>query len=93
MDSDKGLGNPYIPVSDNVLNSEQTLLLRTWREKSRTADRLVEKRMTVLFLVVGAILLACVLYYALRVKSSFDPDQQHPAAMYEYSSTPIVLAV
>lgn len=89
MDSDQGLGNSGMPISDNTLNSEQTLLLRTWKEKSRTADRLVEKRMTVLFLVVGLILLASVLYYAFRARASFDPNQQHPAAMNEYTSTPI----
>lgn len=89
MDSDQGLGNSGMPISDNTLNSEQTLLWRTWREKSRSADRLAERRMAVLFLVVGVILLACVLYYALRARASFDPNQQHPAAMNEYSSTPI----
>ena len=89
MDSDQGLGNSGVPIFDNALNSEQILLWRTWREKSRSTDRLAEKRMTVLFLVVGVILLACVLYYAFRVRDSFDPNQQHPAAMNEYSSTPI----
>lgn len=89
MDSDQGLGNSGVPIFDNTLNSEQTLLWRTWREKSRSADRLAEKRMTVLLLVVGVILLACVLYYAFRARASFDPNQQHPAAMNEYSSTPI----
>ena len=90
MDSDQGLGNSGMPISDNPLNSEQTLLWRTWTEKSCRLDRLAERRMTVLFLAIGVILLACVLYYALRVKASFDPNQRHPAAMYEYSSTPIV---
>ena len=72
-------------ISDNELSSEQKLLWRTWGEKSRRVDRLVEKRMTVLFLATGVILLACVLYYALRAKASSDPSQQYPAA-----STPIV---
>ena len=72
-------------ISDNELTSEQKLLWRTWGEKSRRVDRLAEKRMTVLFLAVGLILLACVLYYALRAKASFDSNQQYPAA-----STPIV---
>ena len=90
MDLDQGSGKPGARISDTRLNSEQTLLWRTWTEKSRRLDRLAERRMTVLFLAVGVILLACVLYYALRVKASFDPNQQYPAAMYEYSSTPIV---
>ena len=89
MDSDKGLGNLGMQISDNTLISEQTLLWRTWREKSSRLDRLAEKRMTVLFLVAGAILLACVLYYAFRARASFDPNQEHPVAMNEYSSTPI----
>ena len=62
-----------MPISDNTLNSEQTLLWRTWREKSRIADRLAEKRMTVLFLVVGVILLACVLYYAFGLEPHLIP--------------------
>jgi hypothetical protein len=77
-------------VSDNALSSEQTRLWHTWREKSRRVDRLAEKRMTVLFLAVGLVLLAAVCYYAFRAKASFDPSQQHPAAIYEYSSTPLV---
>ena len=80
-----------MPISDSTLNSEQKLLSRTWKEKSRRVDMLAEKRMTVLFLAVGLALLASVLYYAFRAKSSFDPNQQHnPTAMYEYSLTPIV---
>jgi hypothetical protein len=88
MDSDQGLGKRSMRISDNALNSEQTLLWRTWREKSSRVDGLAERRMTVLFFAVGLILLACALYYALRVKASFDPNQQHPPAMYEYTSTP-----
>ena len=76
-------------MSDTAFNSEQTLLWRNWAEKSRSLDRLAERRMTVLFLAVGVILLACVLYYVLQARASFDPNQQYPAAMNEYSSTPI----
>jgi hypothetical protein len=74
-----------MPISDSTLNSEQKLLWRTWKEKSRRVDMLAEKRMTVLFLAVGLILAACVLYYALRAKAAFDPNQQNTAA-----SSPIV---
>jgi Tfp pilus assembly protein PilN len=76
-------------MSDNTLNSEQKLLLLTWREKSRHLDRLTEQRMKFLLLAVGLILVGYILYCALRAKASFDPNQQ-PAAMYEYSSTPLV---
>lgn len=77
-------------MSDSALSSEQSLLWHTWREKSRRVDLLVEKRMTFLFSAVAIVLLGCILYYALRAKASFDPNQHQPAAMYEYSSTPIV---
>ena len=91
MHSDQGLAKQNMRLSDNALSSEQTLLWRTWKEKSRRVDRLAEKRMTVLFLAVGVVLLASVLYYAFRAKSSFDPNQQHnPTARYEYSLIPIV---
>ena len=46
--------------------------------------------MTVLFLAIGLVLLAAVCYYAFRAKASYDPNQQHPAAIYEYSLTPLV---
>ena len=90
MDSDQALAKQGMRIPDNALSSEQTLLWHTWREKSRRVDRLAEKRMTVLFLAVGLVLLAAVCYYAFRAKASFDPNQQHPAAIYEYSLTPLV---
>ena len=90
MDSGQDVARQGMRISDNVLSSEQTLLWQTWREKSRRGDRLAEKRMTVLFLAVGLVLLAAVCYYAFRGKVSFDPNQQHPAAIYEYSLTPLV---
>ena len=77
-------------MSDSALSSEQKLLWHTWREKSRRVDLLVEKRMTFLFSAVAVVLLGYILYYALRAKASFDPNQQQPAAMYEYSSISIV---
>lgn len=76
-------------ISDDVLTSEQKLLWHTWQEKSRRLDLLADKRMKVLVVTVGLILLGCVLYYAVQAKASFDPNQQ-PAAIYEYSSTPLV---
>ena len=76
-------------MPDNTLTSEQKLLWFTWREKSRRLDRLTEKRMTLLLLAVGLILLGCILYYAVQAKASYDPNQQS-AAIYEYSSTPLV---
>lgn len=76
-------------ISDDVLSSEQKVLWRTWQEKSRRLDLLADKRMKVLVIAVGLILLGCIAYYVLRAKASFDPNEQ-PAAMYEYSSTPFV---
>lgn len=77
-------------MSDSALSSEQKLLWHRWREKSRRVDLLVKKRMTFLFSAVAVGLLGCILHYALRAKASFDPNQQQPVAMYQYSSTPIV---
>jgi hypothetical protein len=90
MDSDQDLAKQGMRISDNALSSEQTLLWHTWREKRRRVDRLAEKRMTVLFLAVGLVLLAAACYYAFRANASFDPNQQHPAAIYEYSLTLLV---
>jgi hypothetical protein len=90
MDSNQDLATQGMRISDNALSSEQTLLWNTWREKSRRIDRLAEKRMTVLFLAVGLVLLAAVSYYAFRAKAPFDPNQQRPATIYENSLTPLV---
>lgn len=76
-------------IPDNVLDTEQKVLWHTWQERRRRADRLADRRMTVLFLAVCLILLACTLYYALRAKVSFDSDQQQRAVVCEYSSIPI----
>ena len=78
-----------MPISDNELNLEQKLLWSTWQEKSQRADRLTEKRVTILALAVGVILLGCILYYTLRPKASFDPDHLQRGFVHAYSSSRI----
>jgi hypothetical protein len=78
-----------MPIPNHALDSEQKLLWRTWQEKRRRADGLADRRMTVLFLAVGLILLACTLYYAFWPKVFFDSDQQQRVAVWEYLSIPI----
>ena len=78
-----------MPISNDELNSEQKLLWSTWQEKSRRADRLTEKRVAILGLAVGVILLGCILYYALRAKESFDPEHLQRGFVSAYSSSRI----
>ncbi len=78
-----------MPISNDELNSEQKLLWSTWQEKSRRADRLTEKRVAILGLAVGVILLGCILYYALRAKASLDPDRLQRGLISAYSSSRI----
>jgi len=78
-----------MPISDNELDSEQKLPWSTWQEKSRRADRLTEKRVVILGLAVGVILLGCILYYALRAKASLDPDRLQHGLVYAHSSSRI----
>ena len=78
-----------MPISNDELNSEQKLLWSTWQEKSRRTDRLTEKRVAILALAVGVIVLGCVLYYALRAKASFDPDRLQRGLVSAYSSSRI----
>ncbi len=78
-----------MPTSDNELYSEQKLLWSTWQEKSRRADRLTEKRVAILGLAVGVILLGCILYYGLRAKASLDPDRLQRGLISAYSSSRI----
>lgn len=89
MDADQSLGEQRLQMADTASNSEQKLLWRSWTEKGLRVDRLAERRMTVLFVAVGVILLACVLYYVLQARASFDPNQQHTAAMNDTGSTPV----
>jgi len=78
-----------MPTSENELDSAQKLLWSTWQEKRQRTDRLTEKRVAILGLVVGAILLGCILYYALRAKASFDPDRLPRGLVHAYSSSRI----
>jgi len=50
---------------------------------------LTEKRVTILALAVGVILLGCILYYTLRPKASFDPDHLQRGFVHAYSSSRI----
>jgi hypothetical protein len=71
---------------ENSLDSEQELRWRTWQEKGRRNDRLADKRMKVLFSIVGLILLACMLYYAFRPKISPDSNYVRRAIAYYHTS-------
>jgi len=53
-----------MPISQNSLDSELELRWRTWLDKGKRADRLADKRMKVLFSVVGVILLVWILVNA-----------------------------
>jgi hypothetical protein len=76
-----------MPISDTELDSKHQLLWTTWQEKSRLADRVTDKRVAILGLTVGLILLGCILYYALRAKASVDPDHLQRGLVYACSSS------
>ena len=63
-----------MPIAEKSPDSEQELRWRTWQEKGQRVDRLAEKRMKIVFSIVGLILLALILYYAMRTKASPDSD-------------------
>ena len=69
-----------MPIAEKSPDSEQELRWRAWQEKGRRADRLAEKRMKVLFSIVGLILVAVILYYVFRAKISPDSDHVQRAA-------------
>lgn len=60
-----------MPIAEKSPDSEQELRWRTWQQKGRRADLLAEKRMKVLFSVVGLIVLGLILYY------TFAPNSDH----------------
>jgi hypothetical protein len=51
-----------MPISQNSLDSELELRWRTWLDKGKRTNRLADKRMKVLFSVVGVILLVWILF-------------------------------
>ena len=74
-------------TTGNVLDSEQTLLWRTWQERRRRADRLIDRRMTVFVIAAGLILLACIVYSVLRAKASSNPDDLQHGLVHDCSSS------
>jgi len=51
-----------MPITKQSQESDHELRWRNWKERGRRADKLAEKRMTVLFSVVCLILVALILY-------------------------------
>ena len=64
-----------MPIAEKSPDSEQELRWRAWQEKGRRTDRLAEKRMKVLFSIVGLVLVAMILYYVFR--SKIPPNSDH----------------
>jgi hypothetical protein len=64
-----------MPRAEPSQESGPELRWRKWLERGKKADKLAEKRMTVLFSVVGLILLALILYYTLWARES--PATEH----------------
>lgn len=62
-------------IAEKSPDSDQELRWRTWQEKGRRSDRLADKRVKIVFSIVGLFLLAWILCYALRTKAS--PDSEH----------------
>ena len=81
-----------MPIAEKSPDSEQQLRWRKWQEKGRRADRLAEKRMKVVCAVVGLILLACILHYAVWTKASPDSDHVQNAVESNHISILIVVA-
>ena len=75
-----------MPIVKNAHDTEQELRWRAWQNKGRLNDRLADKRMKILFFVVGLILLAWILYYAFRPGISADSDFVRRALSYDYNS-------
>ncbi len=65
---------------DSTHDSEQRWC--AWQEKNRESDRLADKRMNILFSMVGAILLLAILYYSFQAKAiPGSGHEQHTVAM------------
>jgi len=55
-------------LSDKSHDSEQNLRWLEWERKNRREDRIAEKRMTIVFVLVGVILLILILYALRQVR-------------------------
>ena len=78
-------------IVENSPDSEKELRWRTWQKKGQRNDRLADKRMKVLFSVVGLILLAWILYYAFRPKISPDSDYVQRVLGHDHISILVAL--
>jgi hypothetical protein len=56
-------------LSENSRDSEQDLRWIEWENNNRRMDRIVEKRMSFVFIITGVVLMASVLYTILQIKS------------------------
>jgi hypothetical protein len=80
-----------MPIVENAPDSGQELRWREWQEMGRSNDRKADKRMKVVFFVIGLVLLALVLYYAFRPKISADSDYVRRALRYDHNSILVAL--
>jgi hypothetical protein len=73
-------------LSENSRDSEQDLRWLAWEEKNRRADRIVEKRMKLVFVVVSVILLLLIVYASLQVRKRPDVVKKGPAVACQWTA-------
>jgi hypothetical protein len=77
-------------LSEQSHDSEQNSRWLAWEEKSRRQDRIAEKRMKVVFVVLGVILLIALLYVLRRVINRPNLVEKGPTVACQWRPDPIL---
>jgi hypothetical protein len=81
-----------IGPSEKSRDSEQNLRWLAWEEKNRREDRTAEKRMKIVFVVVGVILLILLLYALRQVSERHNLVKRVPTVACQWRTDPLRLA-
>jgi hypothetical protein len=75
-------------LSEQSHDTEQNSRWLAWEEKSRRQDRIAEKRMMLVFVVVGVILLISLLYVLRQVSERPNLVKKGPTAAFRWGTHP-----
>jgi uncharacterized membrane protein YvbJ len=76
-------------LSEKSHDSEQNSRWLAWERKNRRGDRVAEKRMTLVFVVVGVILLILLLYVLRQVSERPNLVKKGPTAACQWRTDPL----
>ena len=75
--------------SEKSPDSEQNLRWRAWEEKNRRQDSIAEKRMKVVFVVLGVILLILLVYASRQAIEQPNSVKKGPTVACQWRTAPL----